>query len=257
MSTRTTRFTVLSIAASAAIIAILGATAAPPVTAGPVAQPPVVPTSTDPGTGTIMPKFTDSNPPALRGSASSDNYSVTIDSAPASAAPGQRVSITGHTTGFSAGNWVNAWIRLPDGTQVDDGGLIAADGTFTIPMTFEYPGTNTIQISAGTWPAEQWSATVPVAVGTATSASDQATGVVYHNLTGHPVVVTAANTKAGFRGATFSFCPSRGGSCEHQVATNTGNGWYVGVYTPSPSSFFYNMAPNTSDFLDVITYQNL
>lgn len=256
MSIRTRTASTLAVVVGVATVVALGTTTAP-ATAVEVAPPPVVPTSSAPPNGTIMPKFTETAVPMLRGSSSADPYSVTIDSAPTAANPGQRVVITGHTTGFAPGNWVNAWIRLPNGTQVDDGGLIAADGTFSVPMTFEYAGTNTIQVSVGTWPAEQWSVSLPVQVGTDTQSTDRASGVVYHDLSGHPVIVNAANTKAGFRGATFSLCPSGGGSCEHQVATNTGTGWYVGVYAPGASSFMYGMAPNSSDFWDVVTYQNL
>lgn len=83
------------------------------------------------------------------------------------------------------------------------------------------------------------------------------TGVVYHDLTGHPLVVTAASTKPGFRGATFNLCPSVSGSCLHQKASAATPGSYVGLYSPPASSFFNELAPNSTNFWPSIVYQNL
>lgn len=232
----------------------LGAAAAAPAQAATGGRPDVVPTTSAPANGTIMPNF--SAKQTLR-SAGQSPYSVTIDAIPTTATPGERLTITGHTTGFSAGNWINAWVRLPNGTQVDDGGLVAADGSFTIPVTLEYSGTNTVQVSAGTWPSEQWSSPVNITVGAPQGPIGSATGVVYHDLTGHPLVATAANTMSGYRGATFSLCPSVGGSCLHQQATVAAPGSYIGLYSPPAGSFFDSLAPNSTDFATSITYQNL
>ncbi len=122
---------------------------------------------------------------------SEQSYSVTIDSVPTHVAPGKPFNVTGHTTGFSAGNWINAWVRLPDGQQFDDGGIVTSGGSFTIPMTLTYPGAQKIQISAGKWPTEQWSA--PVTVNVDTSSYSSGVGVIYHDLSGNPVAVLSGS----------------------------------------------------------------
>lgn len=237
--------------ASVALVAIGASALSSPATATEPspAAPEVVAESGDAPVGSIMPNFAQRNL-APQG----DQYSVTIDSARRSAQSGQPIAITGHTTGFAPGNWVNVWVRMPDGSQLDDGGAIANDGTFTLPATLMYPGVNTVQVSAGAWPSEQWSAPVPVSVegGLTTSAK----GIVYHDLTGRPVVVAAATKLAGFRGATYSFCPARGGTCVHQSATAVSDS-YVGIYPVPDGGFLSTAAPNSADFMKAITYQNL
>ena len=237
--------------ASIALVAVGASALGSPATAteSSAGAPEVVAESGNAPVGSIMPNFTQRDL-----SPQGDQYSVTIDAAPRSAQSGQPITITGHTTGFAPGNWVNVWVRMPDGSQLDDGGTIANDGSFTLPATLMYPGENTVQVSAGAWPAEQWSAPVPVSVegGLSTSAK----GVVYHDLTGRPVVVAAATKLAGFRGATYSFCPARGGTCVHQSASAI-NDSYVGVYPVPAGGFLSTAAPNSSDFMKVITYQNL
>ena len=194
-----------------------------------------------------MPNFTQENLTANAG-----QYSVSIDSAPTHAQVGQGITISGHTTGFAPGNWVNVWVRLPDGTQMDDGGTIAAYGSFTLPATLVYPGVNTIQISAGSYPDEQWS--TPVNVNVHSAGRFAAQGVVYHNLAGRPVVIAAAGPMADYNFASFYLCPAAGGDCVRQVAT-TANGAFVAVYPVPADGFLINAAPNSTAFGKYIYYE--
>lgn len=245
--------------AALAMVTGLAVTGASPATADPVSPPPVVPNSVNPPVGSIMPRFSDSRP-LLR--ASADAFSVTVESAPTTANPGQPLTITGHTTGFSPGSWVNAWVRLPDGSQFDDGGVITGSNTFTIPMTLMYPGRNAIQLSAGTWPTEQWSAPLYVDVTTTPTykrdIGGTAVGVLYHNLQGAPVIVAEADPKP-WPGWTPSFDiykpnPPYGhdAAAAQQIQPNV----YVGFDSPVAGSGLFGLPPNSSDFLTGIAWRN-
>ena len=236
-------------AAATAGALVLGAAAPVMATQSPVTSPGVVAPSPTAPVGSIMPNFTQQ-----KLTANSDQYSVTIDSVPTTAQVGQGITVSGHTTGFAPGNWVNVWVRLPDGTQMDDGGMIAADGSFTLPATLVYPGVNTIQVSAGSYPDEQWSAPVNINVAFV-GRSIPAQGVVYHDLAGRPVVIAAAGPMAGFPFASFYFCPDTGGDCVKQVATNAAYNTFVGVYPVPPDGFLNNAAPNSTAFGKFIYYE--
>ena len=248
-----TMFATLAIAAG---LAVTGASAA---TAETISPPQVVPSSVNPPVGSIMPRFSDSRH-LLR--AGSDQFSVTIDSAPTTANPGQPVTITGHTSGFTAGNWVNAWVRLPDGSQFDDGGLVTENNTFSIPMTLMYPGRNTIQVSAGTWPTEQWSTPLTVDVTTTPTYKKDiggtAVGVMYHNLHGAPVIVAEADPQPWPHWTPFFdiYKPNppygHDATSARQIQPNV----YVGFDSPVAGSGLFGLPPNSSDFLTGIAWSN-
>ncbi len=181
---------VSSLVLVAAVVA--GSVAAIPAAHAETVAPTVVPNSANPPVGSIMPNFqreSVSKKPMLR--SGEQSYSVTIDSVPTQVAPGKTFTVTGHTTGFAPGNWINAWVRLPDGQQFDDGGIVTSGGSFTIPMTLTYPGAQKIQISAGKWPTEQWSQ--PVTVNVDASSYSSGVGVLYHDLNGNPVAVMSGS----------------------------------------------------------------
>lgn len=92
------------------------------------------------------------------------NYSVSIKSMPSTARAGSQTYLTGTSTGFSDGNWVNAWITGPDGVQRDAGGNWVKAGKFTLPVTFPAAGKYTVQLSLGAYPEEQYSQKVSVDV---------------------------------------------------------------------------------------------
>lgn len=248
---RNTSVGISTVIVAAASVMMLGSLAPATASESPSGAPEVVAPSADAPVGSMMPNFGQDE---LTSQAA--QYSVTIDSVPTSSQIGQQITVSGHTTGFAPGNWVNVWIRMPDGSQMDDGGTIAADGSFTLPATLAYAGVNSVQVSAGAWPNEQWSAPVNVTVG-ADGTSTAARGVVYHDLAGQAVVVAGAGQLSGFRGATFSLCPARGGMCVHQVATPAAYNAYVGVYPVPVGGFLQNAAPNSGDFMKAITFQNL
>jgi hypothetical protein len=207
-------------------------------------KPPVVQTSSNPPDGTIMPKFGERS----KLLASNGAFSVSIDSAPQSVDPGQDFSISGHATGFDSGVWINAWVRLPDGTQLDDGGLISADGTFTIPMTLIYPGETKIQVSAGKWPEEQWSQAASIAV---SKGADTAVGVAYHNLAGGVVIVGSDHQGPRQPNATLSFEMKRDdpSGAADPTATMIEPDLAVVVATVSDANGGLNsLAPNSRDF---------
>lgn len=251
--------TFATLVAALALIAGLAITGASTAAAATVSPPPVVPNSVNPPAGSIMPRFSDSRP-LLR--ASADEFSVTIDSAPTVANPGQPLTITGHTTGFSPGNWVNAWVRLPDGSQFDDGGVITDGNTFTIPMTLMYPGRNTIQLSAGTWPTEQWTAPLNVDVTTTPTYKKDiggtAVGVLYHDLHGAPVIVAEADPKPWPRWTpSFDiYKPNPPYGHDAAAAQEIQPNVYVGFDSPVAGSGLFGLPPNSSDFLTGIAWQN-
>lgn len=217
--------------------------------------------------GSIMPNFdgTDSQLQANRSTnglragtsvGDSPTFTVSIDNAPTSAASGQALQISGRTTGFSAGNWINAWVRLPDGSQLDDGGLIANGDQFTLPMTLVQPGVNQIQFSAGAWPAEQWSQAVTVNVSAdQLPLSDTGVGVAYHNLSGRVVLIMAARPAHLSMGQP-RFDILRFDPWGHDGAQGTlTNGVLTGIDYPQPSEEgLYTLSPNSTDFNAGVAY---
>lgn len=187
-------------------IGLLAPTAAFAQDSSPESKPTVSATVTQPEQGTIMPNF-DHKVIAKSGINATSDYSVAIDSvSQAAVAAGQTVTITGHTTGFADGTWVNVWIKQANGTMYDAGGFITESSTFTTTATLMTPGNTTVQLSAGAYPAEQWSDNSVVNVreiqaGTYAYA-------IYHDLSGKPVLLSRANLQgvpAGPQGTNTVF----------------------------------------------------
>lgn len=183
--------------------------------------PTVTATTSNPADGTIMPKFQTQSLRAQAGG-TEGSYSVTIDSAPTAVQSGDQFTIQAHSTGFAAGNWVNVWTRLPDGTQLDAGGRVEQNDTFSIPVRLVAPGTTQVQLSIGTWPSEQWSQAVKVDVAPPPVGGAQA--AVYDNLSGVPVIVATSNvaSQVGANAADHEFVYYRygAGGASHMASRN-------------------------------------
>lgn len=102
--------------------------------------------------------------PRTAGAQQQTSYSVTITSVPAKARAATQVYINGRSTGFSDGNWVNAWIIRPNGSQYSAGGNWVKAGKFALPVSFQSAGAYQVQLSLGQYPQEQYSQIVPITV---------------------------------------------------------------------------------------------
>ncbi len=148
-------------------------------------------TSRTPDRGTIMPNFTQED----LATDPDPGFSITIDNAPSQVGPGAEFTIHAHTTGFEPGNWINVWVKQADGTMLDAGGLIDdGDGQVEIPARLISAGANTIQLSSGTWPDEQWSQ--PISITVSEPELGQTAAVAFHSLSGKPVILATTRLAA-------------------------------------------------------------
>lgn len=145
---------VLSAAGLAALVVVAGATTASAATPDVQTLTPETPASA--GVSVVAPQDAAQQAPV--------NYSVSITSVPSKARAASQVFIAGKSTGFSNGNWVNAWITDQSGHQVSAGGNWVKAGKFTLPVSFQKAGNYTVQLSLGQYPEEQYSQIVPITV---------------------------------------------------------------------------------------------
>ena len=121
--------------------------------------------------------------------------SIKLTSLPKTATPGEAVTATAEVSGYSVGNWVNAWIRLPDGTIVDAGGAPSTSATeVSLPVRMLSPGVNQVQLSLGSYTNEGWTQASSVTV--SEPAPQTSAAVAYRKLNGITVIKATANVQA-------------------------------------------------------------
>ena len=196
---------------------------------GPERVPFPVATTANPPAGSMMPNF-----PLGQGRlASQGDFSVKITEIPPTVESGHEFPIMAQTTGFTAGNWVNVWVKGADGSQLDAGGMFTTGDQISIPARLITPGATSVQLSVGSWPAEQWSQSVPINVLNPPSSSKEAE--VFHTVTGDPVIVAAYNFAfgGGTREAHFNFA-TPAGTVTQPIKPHVGRWDVYSTTTPAP-----------------------